>query len=347
MKYLTLIVTVIALVSCKKDPPVEPTPGKYEAGIIILNEGLFQQNNSSMTFYSFNEHQEYQQVFYKENNRGLGDTANDMVLYDSGDSTYLVVAVDVSSQIEIIDAASLKSVKQIPVFNGSIAREPRRLQIAGSNIYSCNYDGSVSVISMTTKSIINTITVGANPDGMALVGTNLYVTNSGGLNSPVYDTTISVIDLTTATVTTQIGTRINCAATLADNEGDLYVISNGNYTSVSPALLRIDTQTNLVVDSVAISIGSWAFYDDWIYYYDSDLQGVYRYHTLTETFENDKIIDCNGYQTMYKLFVNNSGIYTADANGYVNSSTIRCYNLAGGYQYEFTAGLNATKFIFN
>lgn len=346
MKNFGFILIVLLASACKKDEPL-PTPGKYDGGMIVLNEGLYQQNNASLSFYSFTENKVYQQVFLAENNRGLGDTANDLELYSIGDSSYIIVAVDVSSQLEIINVKTLKSSAQIPVFNGTIAREPRHVIVKDNRAYSCNYDGTISVVDLVSNAIVNTISVGSNPDGMAIYGNKLFVTNSGGLNFPQYDSTISVVDLVSETELIKIPSRMNCTAILADNEGDLYVISNGNYGSVAPAILRIDSQTYTIEDTIALSISSWYFHNDWIYYYDVVQQGIYRYHTLTEIFENTKLVDCASYQTMYGIYVNDSGIFTTDANGYVNSSTIRCYTLSGSFQYQFTAGLNATDLTFN
>ena len=153
--------------------------------------------------------------------------------------------------------------------------------------------------------------------------------------------------MNTGTELYKIPSRINCGPMLMDNEGDLYVLSKGNYSNVGSAMLTYDCQADTLIDSVDVDITSWEFFDDNIYYYDSNLNGIYRYNTSSETFENSQLIDCSSYQTMYGIYVNHAGIFTSDANGYVNSATIRCYTLAGAYQYEFTAGLNAKKMILN
>lgn len=332
---------LLAFVACKKDDPVI-LPGKYDNGILVLNEGLYQQNNASVSFYSFNDNQVTQQVFYSENDRGLGDVANDWEYYEIGDSSYIIMAIDLSSQLEIVNAKSMKSIAQIPVFDGTIAREPRRIMVDGTKAYSCNYDGTVTVVDLVSNSITNTIAVGANPDGMAIVGNMLYTANSGGLNWPVYDSTITVVNTSTEAVVTTFESRVNCTMMLSDTEGDIYVVSNGDYGSVLPAMLRVDTQTNQVTEEFDVAITSWFLEDDWIYYYDSNLQGVYRFNTLSETFENVQLIDCSSYQNMYGIYLAGALVITVDANGFVNSSTVRCYNSSGVFQYEFTAGFNAT-----
>ena len=65
----------------------------------ILSEGLFNQNNSSLARYSFNQQKRTSNYFSANNQRGLGDTANDMAIY--GNKIYIVV--NVSSTVEVID----------------------------------------------------------------------------------------------------------------------------------------------------------------------------------------------------------------------------------------------------
>ena len=88
----------------------------------VLNEGLFNLNNSTLMRYSFKDSRMDMNYFRSLNRRGLGDTANDMAIY--GEKLYIVV--NVSSQIEVIDLQSGLSLKQIPMLteNGS-SRQPR------------------------------------------------------------------------------------------------------------------------------------------------------------------------------------------------------------------------------
>ena len=94
------------LFSCGKDnePPV--TIDTISNGALVLCEGLFQQNNSQLSFVSFENNQVENNFFLNRNNRQLGDTGNDLKRY--GDKIYIVV--NVSSTIEILDANSFASV---------------------------------------------------------------------------------------------------------------------------------------------------------------------------------------------------------------------------------------------
>lgn len=338
----------LAILGCTDPPPPSPTPGDYSKGWVVLNEGLFQQNNAGLSFYSFSEQQVYPNVFLTENGRGLGDTANDMTAFSLDGKDYIIIAVDVSSQLEIVDAHTLKSVAQLPVFDGSLPRSPREVIVQGERAYCCNYDGTVAVVDLRHFAITQTLKAGKNPDGIAAANGKIYVANSGGLDYPRYDSTITVIDAASLQVDTTISSRINCRAMLVDSEEDLYVVSAGDYAAVPPAILRIHTSKQVVVDTFVVPIGSWDISDDdWIYYYDTQLNGIYRFNALTETFDDQQIVDCSDHRTVYGIHLTGDGLLTLDANHYVSASTVRYYGLDGTLRSSFTAGLNAAKILQN
>ncbi|MFT5819033.1 MAG: DNA-binding beta-propeller fold protein YncE [Crocinitomix sp.] len=347
MKYYYYIAVLFVLIACNKKPLPPAIPAQYDSGIVVLNEGLFEQNNSSLTFYDGTT--SYQQVFKSENGRGLGDTANDFDTYSFGGKQYIIIAVDVSSQVEIIDRKTLKVVAQIPFFDGINAREPRQIKVHGTRALVCNFDGTVGVIDLISNTLVDLIEVGANPDGLAIVNDKLYVSNSGGLNYPIYDSTVSVIDLATLIVEETFETRINCSQMIVDGQDEIYLVSRGNYDDISPALLRIDAATNTVLEISEMEIGSIAYYNNWIYFYNGDEEAVYRYDTQTEMVEPTPFMDVSSYETFGGIIIDetNERLFCLDVNGYVNSSTIIAHNLSGEFLFEFTGGLIASDLIFN
>ncbi|MBK7128213.1 MAG: hypothetical protein IPM74_12705 [Crocinitomicaceae bacterium] len=351
VRWSMLVLCLVLLSACKKDdPPLPPeSPDKYEHGYVVLNEGLYQQNNASLSFYSLDDNTVYTQCFYTENNRGLGDTGNDMVSYILNDTAYILIAVDVSSQIEIVEANTLKSVAQIPLFNGSVAREPRHVKVYGESAFVCNFDGTVTVINLENYTITHTLNCGSNPDAMVQSGNQLFIANSGGLNFPVYDSTVTVIDMDTKTVVNTIESRINCTQMLADSENEIYLLSNGNYGSISPAIVRISAATHSLIDITEMPISQITSAGDWMYYYDTNVQEVRRMNLLTENFEGITFIDCSTYETFAGIEYDpvSNLIFCFDAKGYVNSSVVKVYNASGIFQYEFQAELNAKKIVTN
>ena len=348
MKYLIFIsLYLIILSSCKKK--VEPENVMIcdlSNGIICMNEGLFQQNNASLSYYSVDNGTISQSVFSSINGRGLGDTANDMIYYVFNGTAYYAIAVDVSSQIEIIEASTLQSVKQVPLFQDSQPHSPRALNYYNGELFSINFDGTVSVISLIDYSVSQTISVGLNPDQAEIVGQKLYCVNSGGLNAPKYDTTISIINLDTKTVESTINTAINCSAIVKDENADLYLISRGNYIDIDPKLIRL--KDNEVVQTFSIDIGSMAYYNHSIYYYDQTNKAIFKLNTITEELDPLLLIDCSHFNDFYGIYIQekNGDIFLVDANGYVNSSKVSCFTNNGQYKYQFNAGLNTGELAF-
>ena len=74
------------------------------------------------------------------------------------------------------------------------------INVAAQTAYITNYnDNTVSVINVATNTVMDTITVGANPYGVSVSpdGSKVYVANSG-------DNTVSVINTATNTVSATI-----------------------------------------------------------------------------------------------------------------------------------------------
>lgn len=348
-KIILLFLITGSMSACKKDPKTDPIVSDFSHGIFCMNEGLFQQNNATLSFYSIDSNKVTPNVFSNINGRGLGDTANDMISYFYQGNLYIAIAVDVSSQIEILDGTTLKSVKQIPIFNGVAAREPRSLQYYDGYLYSINFDGTVSIIDLSTNTVTNNISCGQNPERSVIVNNQLFVVNSGGLNSPIYDNTVTVINLNSNSVSTTFETAINCSSIEKDEQNEMYIISRGNYGNISPKLLRVNTTSNTIEQTFDINIGAITYYSNTIYYFDNNDQGIHKLNTTTESIDANVFIDCSNFQNLYCIQVdgNNNLIYLTDANGYVNSSTVTCYDLNGNYKYEFTSGLNTGKLLFN
>lgn len=173
------------------------------AEMYILSEGLFNQNNSSLARYSFNRQRCTNNYFSANNQRRLGDTANDIAIY--GNKIYVVV--NVSSTVEVIDFPTGKSIRQISMLrdNGS-SRQPRAIAFDKDKAYVCSYDGTVARIDTTSLEIEEIVTVGRNAEDICVQNGKLYVSNSGGLDysGPGVDTTVSVIDITTFKETKKI-----------------------------------------------------------------------------------------------------------------------------------------------
>ena len=124
IKLLAVNILFITILSGCQDPKPTPENDDFSVDVIVMNEGNWHSNNASLTAYDLTRKKAVTDYFAEKNGRGLGDVANDALLYGSK----LYVVVNVSSSVEVIDTATGKSIRQIPLFNEmGIAREPRRI----------------------------------------------------------------------------------------------------------------------------------------------------------------------------------------------------------------------------
>lgn len=251
--YLFFLAFVLLLVSC--DDMVDKVPdGKLPitnetSQLFVLSEGLFNMNNSTLALYDLKNKSTEKNYFLKTNKRGLGDTANDMALYGSK----LYVVVNVSSQIEVLDALTGKSIKQIPMFDDAgVARQPRYIEFYESKAYVCSFDGTVARIDTTSLLVEKMVKVGKNPDGICVANNKLYVSNSGGLNFPNYDNTVSVIDIPSFEEIKKIEVAINPSIIHSDSQGDVYVVSRGDYGEQGYVFQRISSKTDILEETLKI-----------------------------------------------------------------------------------------------
>ena len=345
-----LILSFLAInVACKKDKP-QPTPvgATLSNGMAVLCEGLFQQNNSTVSWVNFSDASVSNNLFESKAGRQLGDTGNDMQRY--GGKIYIVV--NVSSTIEILDAASFQSIKQILMTNGSVAKQPRSISFYGGNAYVSCYDGYVDVIDTSTLTVTQRIQVGANPEGMAIANNKLYVANSGGLNFPNVDSTLSIIDLNTNVELQKITIGKNPSNVIADAQGEIYVINREDYNAIPSSISRIDTQNDTVLSTLPINATHIVkMNSDFLianYDYNTNSNSVALFDPLTETITNPNFISTTGITTLYGIHYNASRnqIFIADAMGFSNTGYIRSFSASGTPLQSYHVGLNPNKIIF-
>lgn len=338
---------ILVIASCKKDEPDPIVDATLSNGILVLCEGLFQQNNASVSWISLTNEAVENGFFEAKTTRSLGDTGNDMQRY--GGKIYIVV--NVSSTVEVLDAHSFAPIKQIQMAANGTSKQPRSLAFNNGKVYVSCYDGFVDVIDTTSLNVVQRIAVGLNPEGMAVSGSYLYVANSGGLNGPEMDSTLSVIDLATNTEINKITVGMNPGGVIADDQGDIYVIARGNYSMVPPQVVRIPQGSSTVQILPVIATGFAKMGSKFLmYHYDfsSGAANVSLFNTLTESVENSNYLDLSQVTTLYGVQYNpqSDRIYCMDAMNFTNTGYVREFSAAGTYLRSFQVGLNPTKLLF-
>ncbi len=343
---LAFVITGI-ITSCrddKQDPEPQPEPVAERKGLYVLSEGLFNANNSSLTYYDYESQELEEDQFKSQNDRGLGDTANDIAVY--GSKMYIVV--NVSSTVEVVDARTAKSIKQIDLKDNGVGRQPRYIVFDKNKAYISSYDGTVAVMDTATLQIEKFIEVGRNPEQLAVSNGKLYVANSGGLDYPDYDHTVSVIDLATHTEIKKIDVVINPRVVAADAYGDVYVISTGNYADVKSSMAIIDSNKDEVKSQEDFSGGSMVINGDMAYITASGGK-VKVYNVKTETLEKENFIaDGTAVTTLYGLAVDalSGEVFVTDAKNYVTRGEVTCFDAEGNKKYSIQTGINPNKVVF-
>jgi YVTN family beta-propeller protein len=339
---------VLSTLSCKKKKVPEPdAPQTLQHGMLVLNEGLFQQNNSTLGWINFSNNSYTSNFFEQKTNRSLGDTGNDLKRY--GGKIYVIV--NVSSTVEILDAFTGNSISQISMIANGTPKQPRSIAFSGSKAYITCYDGFVDVLDTNSLTITSRIQVGSNPEGLAISNGKLFVANSGGLNSPNVDSTVSVIDLGSNQEITRITVGKNPGAVQSDLNGDIYVISRGDYAGVPSRMHRINANTNTLVQSFPFDASSISRFNTnfLISYHDfsSGDNKIALFDPNTEAIIYPEYIPTSGIQTLYGVYYSDitNRIYCLDAKNYTVTGQVHVFSPNGIFETSYNVGLNPSNLL--
>jgi len=350
MRFINFLVVVLVFYACKKEvtEPILTADKPVEKGLLVLCEGLFQQNNASLSWVNTetgiidNEH------FHHKTGRYLGDTGNDMEIY--GSKIYIVV--NVSSTIEVIDKYTNASLGQINMKNGNQPKSPRQIKFYNGFGYVTCFDGFVDVIDTVTLSVIHRIKVGENPEGITFSNDKMYVSNSGGLNVPNVDSTLSVVDMVSRLEIKKITVGKNPGGIATDSEGEVYVIARGNYGSIPSRMVRVNSQTDEVEAVFPFDASGITVMDDKFliknYNFNTQSSNIALFDPLLEVLINTSLINDSQFTTLYGVFYNvsNQKIYCTDAMGYVNTGYVKVFSKEGVYEKSYHVGLNPNNIVF-
>jgi hypothetical protein len=224
------------------DDNVQPTPTPEEKKAVDVSKGVFivgsgnmqSQISGNLTFYDYAQNKTINDLFKSVNGRALGVTANDGVVY----GTKLYVVVDGENTVEVMDAQTCKSIKQISttaLLGDERGKSPRRILAHGGNIYVSTYGGYVAAIDTTTYSLKMQYEAGSYPEGMAFSGKMLFVANCDygmGQNPSISifnsETGAKIIDLS--------DDLINNPTTLVARGTELYILCGDTYDPVTFAV---------------------------------------------------------------------------------------------------------------
>ena len=349
---------MLQLASCIKPPEKEPQPSTPEISsdtilstqeygkLVVLNEGLFQQNNSSISTITLSDSIVYNGTYKSINDRNLGDTGNDMQTY--GDKIYVVMHS--SSYVEVLDKYSLRSIGQVLLSKENKSRLPRYVTFYEEEVWVSCYDGYVVSFDTTAFLVNSVIKVGRNPEGLAVYDDKLFVANSGGLDTPNYDKTVSVIDLISRKEVQKIEVGINPHKVLAAF-GNIYVSSRGDHDQVLSDTYVIDATTEKVIGTLGIESTSFALKNDTLlvasFNYSSGKSQVNFYDAITSNLISLDALNLAGLKTLYAIHTASDGsIYCCDANSFTSFGQLFMFKNSFNPIKILDVGLNPTNVLF-
>ncbi|MCX2474779.1 YncE family protein [Pedobacter sp. MC2016-05] len=360
IKVLTAVCLTTILWSCRKDKGVTPEeqtqlPGQDITavnGLYVLNEGNWGSNKASIDYYDYATGVYRKNIYGQANpfvTLGLGDVGNDIKIYGSK----LYVIVNGSGKLEILDVKTAKKLAQVDIPNC------RYLTFYKNKAYVTAYEGFVAVVDTATYKLDAKITVGREPEEMAVVGDRLYVANSGGYTSSNYERTLSVVDLATNKEIKRIDVAINLHRVKADQYGDLYVTSRGNYGDIKSNLYVVDTKTEAVKKKFDIEASNFAIDKDFAYIISTAWSNATMSNIISYSKVNvkDETIIPGGFISdgtekeivmPYGIAVDpiSSGVYITDAKDYVTPGTLYSIDKNGKKKFSVSTGDIPAHLVF-
>lgn len=349
-KIIVCFTLTLFVASCSKDEDdnaVAPQ-GKFDNGVLILNEGVFNSSNSEVSYLADNL-ENYQNTIFSTENSGneLGDVAQSIGFYD-----YLAfIVVNNSQKIEIVNCYTFKKIATI----SSGLYNPRYIAFSQNKGYVTNWgnptdstDDFIAVIDLVTYTVSETIPVAEGPEAILNVNDKLYVAHKGGYN---FGATVSVLNTTTNTVDTVINVA-DVPNSLALHNTTLYVLCEGKPawtgSETDGTLSKIDITDNTVTN-LSFDTGKHpnhlTIYNDNLYY--TEAKKVYTMPVTSTTLPSAELFSVAFQNNIYGFAVQNDAIFLGDAKNYTQLGEVFVYDLNGTLKTQLFTGYLPSKFYFN
>ena len=348
IQFLALLWLAV-LISCggSKETPL----GKYEGGVVVINEGNFSDSDGEISFISNETGQVTNRVFQAENTRPLSAIVQNARRF--GDKIYLVC--NRADKIEVINAADLKSLASVPAQNQNLVN-PQDIAVLGDKAYiACwgpfsptfSRDAPfLAVMNTQSNTITGRVALPSFPQGCLVVGQNIYIALPGANQ-------IAVLNPANDQITTSIAVANGPQRLLLDANNRIWVVCSNR------ALVRINPSTNQV--EATISTGSVRpngkaalnAAGNRIYYMSSVSNATFTASTGTiyelpisaTSAPTSPLITLTN---LYGIGVNpvNGEILAADGNAFQGNGTIVRYDVLGTRLGTFAVGRGPNGFLF-
>lgn len=380
-RWLLYIWPLLMLTACRNDVMVVPmedinTGGKTVKseiiGMYLLNEGNMGSNKSSLDYLDLSASDStvhYLRNIYSERNPTtvmmLGDVGNDCQIYGSR----LWLVINCSNKVEVARAEDAVRIGKVDIPNCRYVAFKDGYAYVSSYVSSVYGDksqesgdsssplGSVYKVDTLSLGKVDSCTVGYQPEEIAILGNQLFVANSGGyqgMTGQGYESTVSVVDLTTMQETSKIEVAPNLHRLRADQYGQLWVTSRGNYMDQPSTIYWLvkDAKGKMTVGGhLDQPISDLCIVGDSLYFYGSQWSEVTMTNTVTYGIINvrtHEIVstslsdapEIRKIRMPYGIIVNpiHHDFYLMDAKNYVSSGELLHFLPDGTFDWKVKTG---------
>lgn len=335
--YTMILILVGACDKAPKSSQLQPdTADSLATGYFICNEGNFQWNNASMSFYNTAKKVLYEDVYKTINNKSLGDVLQSMVIYNN----MIYAVLNNSGKIEMMHPKTFVS-------SGTIAglRSPRYfLGINATKAYVSDlYDNQIAVLDLQQKKVVGKIPCKGWTEEMLLVGNRVFVCNK--TSEYLY-----IVNGISDQISDSIAVGYGSSCILTDALNRIWILTSGNTTlSIPPQLHVINPQTLGIISSFNFPMLA------------KPLKLITNTNKTKLYWINNQVYTMNmdatqlptspwintGNRNLYALGYHNMNaeILIGDAKDFVQRSEILRYDTTGNLLGSYSAGINTSSFI--
>jgi YVTN family beta-propeller protein len=315
--------------------PEDPKSSKFANGLIVVNEGPFNNGTGTISFIDDATATVTDDVFgINNNNEPLGNIAQSIIKHND----HYYIAINNANKVVVTD---LDFKKKAVIPNIEL---PRYFAAAGSKLYVSAYgadfqSGRIHEINPSDFTIKSTITVGNAPEHMLVTNNKLYV----ALGSPYGGDSeeIVVINTNTNTVEKKIKVGDSPVDLIQDPKGDLWVLCQGNYAfdpvnNTKGSLVRISNDVVKSTFELSNGSGNLVLGPNETLYYTAD--GAIMNHKISDP-QLSNIRVKNGF--FYELFFDKKKniLHAADAGDFQSKGKIININIQNSQTTESNVGI--------